>query len=297
MRWMKVGEFDITHTVESAQPLTFFGDERADGRGIAYTHKDSLLEVEQKGKRLAYNAYGNIASDDLKKEVIRRFRLNDNMQRIYENISTDAFLRKAIKRYRGMRITKNDPWETTLCYLISQFNNVKRIRGIVKRLIAAYGEEQVVSFGSLRLSFRSFPKPEAIATRSVKELMAHGAGFRAKYIKAVAQECSDSFDLGRLSSKDYATAKEELMALHGIGDKVADCILLFGYGRLEAFPVDTWIKRIVEHVYFDGRKKSVRQIHEFADAEWGGYQAYAQQYLFWEGRSLKIGRMGREVKK
>jgi N-glycosylase/DNA lyase len=124
------------------------------------------------------------------------------------------------------------------------------------------------------------PTPDVLAQRSVKELMTHGAGFRANYIKAIAQECSDSFDLDKLNNKNYTEAKEELMTLHGIGDKVADCILLFGYGKLEAFPVDTWIKRIVEHVYFKGREKNVKQIHEFAEGKWNKNAGYAQQYLY-----------------
>jgi N-glycosylase/DNA lyase len=280
MHEIGVADFDIKHTIESAQPLTFFGDERVDGKGIAYTYRDNLVKVEQNGGRLAYEAYGDLNAAALKREIITRFRLRDNMHEIYEHISTDAFLRKAIQNYKGMRVTKNDPWETTLCFVISQFNNVKRIRGIVKRLIVAYGEEHTVSFGNVKLNFRSFPTPDVLAQRSVKELMTHGAGFRANYIKAIAQECSDSFDLDKLNNKNYTEAKEELMTLHGIGDKVADCILLFGYGKLEAFPVDTWIKRIVEHVYFKGREKNVKQIHEFAEGKWNKNAGYAQQYLY-----------------
>lgn len=284
MQEMSVGEFDITHTIQSAQPLTFFGDERRDGRGVAYTYEGSLVEVEQKGRRLSYEAYGAIGAERLKREVIARFRLNDDMRSVYRHISTDPFLQDAVKRYRGMRVTKNDPWETTLCYVISQFNNVKRIRGIVKNLIAAYGEEHTFKSGSLRLKFHSFPTPEALASRSVKELTAQGAGFRAKYIKAVAQECSDSFDLRRLGNKNYDAAKEELMTLQGVGDKVADCVLLFGYGRLESFPIDTWVKRAVERTYFKGRKQNIRAIHSFAEERWGAYAGYAQQYLFHKAR-------------
>lgn len=289
MHQMNAGEFDITHTIESAQPLTFFGDERSDGRGVAYVCGNSLVEVEQRGRKLFYNAYGGMNGARLRREVTTRFGLKCDIGKIYKSISTDAFMREAVRKYRGMRITKNDPWEATLCYVISQFNNVGRIRGIVKRLISSYGSEHTVSFGGVRLSFRSFPRPEALASRSVKELMAHGAGFRAKYIKAVAQECGESRALSRLGDKDYQSAKEELMELQGVGDKVADCILLFGYGRLEAFPIDTWIKRTVERTYFKGRKQSIRSIHEFAEERWGAYAGYAQQYLFHNARLGKNG--------
>ncbi len=277
---MRVGEFDIAHTVESAQPLTFFGDERNDRKGITYAYKNSVIEVAQNGGSVEYRAYGPLDADTLRKEVRARFGLDDNMRAIYRSIGTDAFMKSAIKKYRGMRITRNDPWETTLCFVISQFNNVKRIRGIVQRLIAAYGEEHVFSAGDVKLTFRSFPTAEEISKRSVSDLMSHGAGFRAKYIKSVAREWSSENAFGKLGKKEYAKAKEELMVLDGVGDKVADCILLFGYGKLEAFPIDTWIQRIVERTYFNGRKQNVKRIHEFAEERWGAYAGYAQQYLF-----------------
>ncbi|MDE1873713.1 MAG: hypothetical protein KGI04_01165 [Candidatus Micrarchaeota archaeon] len=280
MQRVRVADFDITHTIESGQPLTFFGDERKDGKGIAYAHGGSMIEVEQRGGALRYRAYGKIGAGALRKEVASRFGLADSMREVYGGIATDAFMRKAIARYRGMRITRNDPWEATLCFVISQFNNVKRIRGIVKRLISSYGEEHAFSAGGARLSFRSFPTPESLAEISTEDLMRHGAGFRARYIRAVARECSGAFDLSKLERMGYADAKEELMTLDGVGDKVADCILLFGYGRLESFPIDTWIKRVVERAYFNGRSQSTRRLHEFAEERWGAYAGYAQQYLF-----------------
>ncbi|MGA3020540.1 MAG: DNA glycosylase [Candidatus Micrarchaeales archaeon] len=285
MHRLRAGRFDIRHTVDSAQPLTFFGDMRNDRRGVAYTYKDTLIEVEQKGSTVAYSSYGDLSGAEIRKEVLSRFRLDDDIADIYKRIGTDLFIRRAIRKYSGMRVTKNEPWETTLCFLISQFNNVKRIRGIVRNLILAYGEERSFSTDTMVLKFRTFPKPERIARLSVKELMSHGAGFRARYIKSVAQACSESFDLDRLYRKGYEEAKEQLMEMDGIGDKVADCILLFGYGKLGAFPIDVWIKRVVERNYFRGRKKSVKEIHSFAEERWNGYAGYAQQYLYHSARN------------
>jgi N-glycosylase/DNA lyase len=280
MHSMRVADFDLAHTVESGQPLTFFGDERGDRKGVAYTFGNSLVEVEQEGSTLSYRAYGGLDAARLKAEVESRFGLGDDMRRIYEGIGTDAFMRAAIRKYRGMRITRNGPWETALCFVISQFNNVKRIRGIVKRLIAVYGREHSFSAGGVKLRFRSFPTADAIAGSSLGDLMRHGAGFRARYIKALAREWCEEPGLEGLGKRDYAEAKEELMALDGVGDKVADCILLFGYGKLEAFPIDTWIKRVVESRYFGGKKQGIAAIHEFAWERWGKYAGYAQQYLF-----------------
>ncbi len=281
---LRTRDFSIKHTVESAQPLTFFGDIRKDGNGICYSSGGSMVDVEQNGTELKCKAFGRLAESDLRKEVVARFGLDDDMNKIYKKIGTDAFLVEAISRYRGLRITRNDPWETALCFVISQFNNVKRIKGIVGRLMAAYGEERVFDSGNVELRFREFPTPEAIAKQNAKSLMVHGAGYRAEYIRAVAKACSGDFDLKKLYKKNYAEAKEDLLELHGVGDKVADCILLFGYGKLEAFPIDTWIKRVVENAYFGGKRQNIRAIHEFADERWGAYAGYAQQYLFHFGR-------------
>jgi N-glycosylase/DNA lyase len=292
MRSLIVSDFDLAHTVQSAQPLAFFGDPSGDGNGVTYACGGSLVEARQAGSRLEYTAYGAIGGRRLDREIAARFRLEDDMRSVYAAIETDAFMRRATKRYRGLRITKNGPWETALCFVISQFNNVKRIRGIVKRLITAYGEEHALDSGGVRLSFRSFPEPEALAKAGVRDLMAHGAGFRARYIKALAEECSGSVDLGGLGGKGYEGAKEALMELDGIGDKVADCILLFGYGRLNAFPIDTWVQRAMERTYFGGRRQSIGRLHEFAEKRWGPYAGYAQQYMFWAFRNSGKGRAG-----
>ena len=90
--------------------------------------------------------------------------------------------------------------------------------------------------------------------------------------------------------QNYDDLKENMMGLEGIGDKVADCILLYGYGKLNAFPIDTWVKRVVENVYFANRKRGIGEIHDFAIERWGEHAGYAQQYLFHYGRERKIGR-------
>lgn len=284
-------DFSLRYTAESAQPLTFMADFGSNGRSLSYPYKNSLIRVEHMSKMLAYSAVGEINERELKKEVIRRFGLEDNIERIYEEISTDEYLRESIKSYRGMRVTKNELWETTLCFLISQFNNVKRIRKTVRTLMETYGEQNDIEIDSKLVRFNSFPEPEVLAKLDIKELMKCGVGFRARYIKGASQLCSESFDLERLQNKSYSEAKEQLMELPGVGDKVADCILLMGYKKGEAFPIDTWIKRVVEKIYFNGKKQSVKQIHTFADERWGMYAGYAQQYLFHSARINKLDKV------
>ena len=278
------GPFDIRNSIESGQPLTFHAEYGHKGKSFALSYATSkgVIEATLKGKRLEYSWQGDYNPQKAKEEIERRFHIKDNMPSIYKRIRTDEFMDNAISAYNGMRVTQNDPWETTLCFILSQFNNIKRIRGSVRMLINTYGTELDGSGKKL------FPSAEQIKSASIEELMRHGAGFRAKYIKHAANFCSENLDLHSLYRKDYEDAKEAIMEIDGVGDKVADCIMLFAYNKMEAFPIDTWVKRVLETVYFDGRKKKIRELHQFASERWPGMEGYAQQYLFWHARSMKL---------
>ncbi len=279
-----VSLFDLKHTFESAQPLTFHADYDGKLNTLLYTSGKNIINVGQVGN--TKNASLIIVSDDVKlavSDVVKRFRLNDNMQQIYREINTDQFMSKAIKNYEGMRVTLNDPWETAVCYIISQFNNVKRIRGIIKNMIDRFGTE-VYRNGSVVT--KTFPSSETLMNASIKELMACGTGFRGKYIKSAAEYCTNNIDLYKLNKNKYDKLKESLMEIDGIGDKVADCIILMGYGNFNAFPIDVWVKRTIEKTYFKGREKKMNQIHEFGIEKWGALRGYAQQYIFWGGRLM-----------
>lgn len=280
---LEISDFDIRHTIESAQPLTFHADYDLSTGSLSYASGKLLVEagISKKGKKSIVR-FGNIPA---RKEFIRRFRLDeDNMQRIYAQMSDNGIVSDAIRKYNGMRLTLNDPWETTVCFIISQFNNVKRIRGIVKALIAEYGEPIVVDG---RTAGTGFPTSEQLMRAKDADLRRCGTGFRAKYLASAADFCTNNLDLYRLAGKPYAETKESLMEIDGVGDKVADCIALMGYGRLEAFPIDVHIKRSLERHYFNGNKKTIKQLHEFINMKWPGKTAgYAQQYIFHSARNL-----------
>ena len=287
-----VKDFSLRLTFESGQPLAFYGDYSSKGKDetLSYVTRRGLIEVRCSNSggysRISCRHSGDYTDDSAREDAFWRLGMGQDMGRIYSAISTDAFVEKAIRAHYGLRITKSEPWEAALCFTVSQFNNIKRIRGIMGRLIDRFGEARE---GGGR-KFRLFPNPAAIAGADARELMRCGAGYRAAYLKSVAKCFAEDSGLEQLYEKDYDSSKRELLGIHGIGDKVADCILLFGYGKLGAFPVDTWIKRPVEHTYFDGKKKSVPEIHAFADGKWGPYAGYAQQYLFWHGRSTAVGK-------
>lgn len=287
-----VRDFSLKLTFESGQPLAFYGDYSLQGKyeRLSYVTEKGLIKVhctEHSGaSKIDYEYYGNYTAKTAEDDIARRLGLTQNMHRIYAAIATDEFIRKAIKTHWGLRLTKSEPWEAALCFTVSQFNNIKRIRGIIRRLIAEFGGTCMGGDNAFRL----FPSPTAIASASADELRRCGAGYRADYLRNVARE----FEANRWSESiykmNYASAKRELLRIHGIGDKVADCILLFGYGKFEAFPVDTWIKRTIEHIYFNGRRMSVKEIHKFANERWPAYAGYAQQYAFWHGRHTAVGK-------
>ncbi len=288
---MEVKDFDLGLSAMSGQPLAFYSDYRRSGATEILTYPTQLGRITvSASKRGCVSSVRSSCSEShykaaAEREVVERFALDEDLSDVYARIDTDPFMSQAISELSGLRVTKNDPWETVLCFVISQFNNIKRIRGIVGNLSKAFGEEIRPDGETMHL----IPTPAALASADLSAIRRCGTGFRDRYIKRVAEECSTRVDLGELYDLDYAEAKERLLALHGIGDKVADCILLFGYRKLEAFPIDTWVKRVVETKYFKGRKRSIRQIHSFAERRWGDLSGYANQYIFYQGRLNKIG--------
>ena len=281
----KVKDFDMRHTIESAQPLTFFADYNFNRKVIEYPSNGSMISASVNGS--SRNAEVKLASSDMKaamKDFETRFALKDDMKKIYKHIDTDEFVHASIMKYRGMRVTLNDPWETTLCFIMSQYNNVKRIRLIIKNFVSSFGPEILDSDG--RVIGRGFPTSEDLTRFTEADFRRNGAGFRAKYIAVAADYCTNNLDLYKLGNKPYEKLKEELMGIMGVGDKVADCIALMGYRNMDAFPIDVWVKRTMEKIYFKGRKKKIEKLHEFAENRWDGYRGYAQQYIFHTGRNI-----------
>lgn len=283
---LRIRDFDIKHTIESAQPLTFYADYDFGDGTLQYPNGKDLVKAIILGN--SNNVQVKLDSKNInsaKREFVSRFALKDDMEDIYKHIDTDKFVHLSIEKYRGMRITLNDPWETTLCFIMSQYNNIKRIRLIVKNFVSAFGTD-IVDDDS-RIIGRSFPTSAELLQFPESDFRACGAGFRAKYIKKAAEYCTNNLDLYKLRSKNYDELKEALMTITGVGDKVADCIALMGYGNKEAFPIDVWVKRTLENIYFDGEEKRIKELHKFAEERWGKrYMGYAQQYIFHGGRNL-----------
>ena len=200
--------------------------------------------------------------------------------------SDDEIMENAIKYGSGIRILKQELWETLISFIISASNNIPRIKKIIESLCTHFGEPHEYE-GNVHYSF---PTVHTVAELTPEDISCIKAGFREKYILKAAQLIDNGeFILDDMYSMSTSDAKKALMSLPGVGNKVSDCILLFSLNRFDSFPVDVWIKRIMEYCYFDNTEQTIPAISEFASNNFGKLGGIAQQYLFYYARSLKIG--------
>ena len=191
------------------------------------------------------------------------FDFERNYQEIIDIISENQIIKDACTFTNGIRILNQEPWEALCSFIISQNNNIPRIKGIIERLCENFGDEN-------KIGLYSFPTAEKIASLSLDDLQVLRSGFRAKYILDAAKKVSSGeIDLYKLKFLDIDTARTELMKIYGVGAKVADCTLLFGLGHISAFPKDVWIKKAMVSL-FDGELPSCTK----------GFEGIAQQYIF-----------------
>ena len=253
---MDGGMLDPDVTFDCGQ--SFRWDRRDDGAwcGVAYGH---LLTVKKDGARLLLDG-----SDEKTFELIFRqyFDLDRDYAQVRERLSGDPVLAAAIEFAPGIRVLRQEPWEALCSFIISQNNNIPRIKGIVSRLCENFGDEICGQY--------AFPPADRLAGLSVQDLSPLRSGFRASYILDAARRVAGGeIDFEALPDMPLDDARKALMKIKGVGPKVADCALLFGCGRLDAFPIDVWIKRILARFYPDGFPQ------EYMD--FGGI---AQQFLF-----------------
>jgi N-glycosylase/DNA lyase len=196
-------------------------------------------------------------------------------------------MRAAVANCRGLRLLRQDPWECLASFILSSTKQIVQIRQIVSLLCERFGEACTVepaartdSATGRTLQF-AFPTAERLAACSEVELRDCKMGFRApSLLKAARRIAEGKFDLEKIRSLDYAAARAELMTLRGVGGKIADCVLLFAYGFDSAFPVDVWVERALQQLYFPRRRASHKRLLNFAATHFGPHAGYAQQYLF-----------------
>lgn len=201
---------------------------------------------------------------------------------VVRSLPADPAMAAARDAGEGIRIFAQDPWETLASFLCSPVKPIPEIRRIAWALRAEWGSPIAGS------PLRTFPSPEALASAPREKLLACRLGFRAGPLQATARLLAkDPGFFARLRTRPTSEARARLCELPGVGRKIADCVLLFGLGRHESFPIDVWMERFLRKLYFGGRRRvPAREIAEFASAHFGPWAGYAQQLLyFWYRRA------------
>jgi len=213
------------------------------------------------------------------------FRKNDNIEEIIKSISKDKTVKKAVKEYEGLRLFRQDPFQCLISFIISSNSNIQKIKNSLEKITKKFGKKVKIQ----NKEFFLFPEPEKLAKATIDEIKSCGVGYRAPFIKEAAKMVIlKKIDFEYLKKCDYHEAKKNICLVPGIGNKVADCIMLFSLNKLESFPLDTWMIKILEKYYskeFKIETKTITQkqyelLHEKIVNYFGPYCGYAQQYLF-----------------
>jgi len=259
---LRIKSFSLADTLECGQ---FFRFTEIMGTYIVQS-SSHIFTLWQKGDDLFYEGVDESF-------LVHFFRLDEPLDAVFKEIDRDPIIHRAIQRYRGLRLIRQDPWECLVSYLCSSAKSIAHIRSMIEILCKSSGRK--ISLGSY-VGY-DFPEPSCIVPSP--HLESAGTGFRAAYLLE-AGRCIDRAGLASLKTLPYLEARGSLMRLAGVGKKVADCTLLYSLDFLEAFPMDTWIKRGLQHFYFGGKRVGEKTLEEFAADHFGPLAGYAQLYLF-----------------
>ena len=271
--------FNLTHTLECGQAFRW----RREGDwyyGVIY---GNILKIRQTLLGVEFESYP-LPEEQIVNRLIYYLRLDDDLPDIYAKIGKDDRMRRAITQFYGLRLLRQEPWECLASFICSISSNIPRISECIESLCRKMGDPLEMD-GHVRYSF---PTPERVMELGETGLRIIGWGFRAPYLAGTAERIGRGiYDLDGLRELTYDDAKKDLMSLRGVGDKVADCVLLFSLEKLDSFPVDRWVRRAVEEWYAIGENPSYDSIRTWALDYFGGHAGYAQQYLFHRRRLEK----------
>ncbi len=260
--------FHLQHTLESGQAFRWRREPDGSYRGVVGRH---IVRAAQAGDALTLEGAPAVVLEDY-------FQLRADLAAIVRTFPDDAHMRRAAEFCRGMRLLRQDPWECLASFICSSTKQIAHIRQIVACLCREFGEA-IAANGCTDFAFPAFG---VLARATEDRLRACKTGFRARYLLAAARMIeAGEVRLEAVGGMDYPRAVEELTKIPGVGPKIADCALLFAWGRQEAFPMDVWIERALRRLYFPrGRRVTRRRLVEFHRRHFGPYAGYAQQYLF-----------------
>ena len=270
--------FELKDIFECGQCFRFNKQEDESYTGVV---GNNVINVKKVDNEIHIKSVGQ---ENLEELVINYFDLNRDYEQIKDKLSKiDENMQKSISYGKGIRILNQDLWETIISFIISANNNIPRIKGIIDRMSERYGKK-IIFEGK---EYYTFPTVDELSKASVEDLRALGLGFRdVRVYETTKMIKNKEVDLEQLKNeKDFNKLRNTLLTLPGVGPKVADCILLFStLKRWEAFPIDVWVRRVMNELYIknpDETKVKKEEIEKIAYEKFGNLAGIAQQYLFY----------------
>jgi len=264
--------FDVAQTLECGQCFRF---EKLDDGYYKIIALGKVLYIKQTSNTVEFFP---TTEEEFNTLWMPYFDLHRDYAGIKTTLSQDEIMQKATEFSHGLRVLNQDPWETIVSFIISQHNAIPNIKRVVNALSRQYGE--LIP----KTNEYTFPTPQALLSANIDGLSACKTGFRARYIIDACQKALNGEIIltreANILPQSTAEIKENLLRVKGIGNKVADCILLYGYGKSDCFPIDVWIQRAMERFYFNNAKTPPKEICQFITEKHGELAGFANIYLF-----------------
>ena len=270
--------FNLVHIFECGQCFRWNKEDDGSYTGVTGT---CVINVKENNNQIIFTGKSNSGNFE---EIIRKyFDLETDYSEYKNKLSAiDKYLEESIIFGNGIRILKQDLWECIISFIISANNNIPRIKKIIEKLCLNYGEK--IEFNGK--NYYTFPTPKELSKASIEDLRNLGLGFRDKRIfnttKMILEKQVDLNEIKNMKSTNEM--RDELLKLDGVGPKVADCILLFALKRVDVFPIDVWVRRVMNDLYIhneDEEKVNKKELQKLAEEKFLGLSGIAQQYLFY----------------
>ena len=268
--------FNLKHIFECGQCFRWNKD--LDGSYVGVINNGVLKAKEQNDKIIITG----VCKENLKNVVLDYFDLENDYDKIKNKLSViDDNMKNSIKYGYGIRILHQDIWEMLISFIISANNNIPRIKAIIEKMSSTYGEKIIFE----NRTYYLFPTPEQLGKASVEDLRKLGMGFRDKRVyETTKMVLKNKINLYELENEPTDIVREKLLELPGVGPKVADCIMLFALKRYEVFPIDVWVRRVMNELYIkniDEEKVNKKELEHLAKEKYGDLAGLAQQYLLY----------------
>ncbi|MDB6058504.1 MAG: 8-oxoguanine glycosylase domain protein [Verrucomicrobiales bacterium] len=267
-----IEDYDLDATLSSGQAFRW---KHIDGwwEGVIGQH---WVRLRTEGKNLLAETAAPVADWTWLHHYLQ---LDVNLSAIVETFPNDEPMQASLDSCRGLRLLRQDPWECLASFICSSTKQIIQIQQIMAALCKTFGDSLPVPIG--HAPAYSFPTAQRIANLTEADLRGCKMGFRAPYVLGTARAVvSGEVSLEALHQMKLVQAREQLLKFPGVGVKIADCVLLFAYGFDQAFPIDVWIMKAVQQLYFPKRRASLKRLRKFTETHFGPHAGYAQQYLF-----------------